>query len=74
MKFIRELLQPNSGVSSKRFCGILGFIISLLISIFIIIFADDNEVKLEVLKIDIIASGTLLGVTIFNNLSIKSGK
>lgn len=58
-EFLKKMLQPNSGVSSKRVCGALGWIFSLGISLY----CSLSEIQApSIMEVLIFASIVLLGV------------
>lgn len=57
--FLKRMFTPNSGVSSKRVCGALGWITALLISIYCAIKVIQAP---DITEIVIWASMLLLGV------------
>lgn len=65
--FFRELLDPNSNVSSKRFSGII------LLGVFAVasvaaVFVDLDPQALELLKMEGILGASLLGVNAVEKL------
>lgn len=59
IQFIKQMMQSHSGVSSKRVCGTIGWIVCLCSAIFCTI---QNTQAPEFLDSVIIASSALLGV------------
>jgi hypothetical protein len=70
MNFFRELLDPNSKVSSKRFAGLVligAFTLASLTSLWVEV--DDNA--LDLLKTGSIVGATLLGVNVVETFTNK---
>lgn len=65
MNFIIKLLTSRSGLSSKRFCGIVGWIICLIVMCGC---AIANQQAPEITDIIVITSATLLGVDSITNI------
>lgn len=59
IEFVKKLIMSHSGVSSKRLCGILGFIVIVCIMIIFPIFKIDTPNCMDTFIISIVS---LLGV------------
>jgi len=55
MEFIKKLIMSHSGVSSKRLCGILGFIVIVCIMIIFPIFKIDTPNCMDTFIISIVS-------------------
>lgn len=75
-EFIKKIISSESGVSSKRFNGTIGFAIFCFLVIFIVSLDIINDYKLEQTSVTLLntlsyTSGLLLGIGILDKHKLK---
>lgn len=68
-EFFKEMLSSRSSVSSKRFCGFIGWILCLLIVIYC---TYKNTPAQEIVEMLFICSTSLLGIEAVTNIWKKN--
>lgn len=68
-QFFRKMLSANSAVSSKRFCGLLGWLFCIVLCIYCTLYVQEAP---DVVDLLFICSTSLLGIDSITNIWKKN--